>query len=133
MNGRVLALYKQIMSQPEGLPHREYRRLVRDYVREMSPDDIGVLRSREEEIEADGIEEQMLRKEIFLELGFMDVEAGFFARCRLDSPGIRTLIRERVEFTQHAKPAEIKRINAGDRGTLRALRRLYKGVWEEGK
>ena len=125
MNGRVVRLYKQIMSVPEGLPHREHRRLVRNYVREMSQDEVVDILRRRNEIEECGVDEYLLRRQVFLELGFMEAEAGFFARCRLDSPGIRTLVKERVEITQHATPAEIRRINEGDRGTLRALRRLY--------
>ena len=125
MNGRVLALYKQVMSVPEGLPHGEYRRLMRKHIRGMTQSEVAVILAREEEIEASSMEEWDLRRQIFLVFGFMSAEASFLARCRLDSPGIRALIKERVAVTRYGTSDEVKRINEGDRGTLRALRRLY--------
>ena len=125
MNQRVLRIYKEVMSVPEGLTGKEYKRLTHKYVGEMSTSEIDAVCSRADEIEERSWDEWRLRKTVFLELGFMDTEAGFFAKCRMDSPGIRTLLTERVEVTKHATDKEIKQINEGSRGTLRALNRLY--------
>jgi len=113
------------MSVPEGLSGAEHRRLTRRYVRGMDASEVGDVLGRADEIEEAGWDEFLLRKKIFLGLGFMDTEAQFFARCRLNSPGIRILIKERVEVTKHATDKEVVQINEGSRGTLRALFRLY--------
>ena len=125
VNESVVGLYKIVMSEPEGPNHIEARRLTRKYVREMSPDAVQRILDRTQEIEESAMEEFFLRKEVFMRLGFMEVEAAFFARCRLNSPGIRTLIKERVQVTKHATPAEIRLINEGTRGTLKGLTTLY--------
>ncbi len=99
--------------------------MVRRCVTSMSDSEKRNVLGREDEIVADAAEVFMLRREIFLELGFTGAEASVFARCRLDSPGIRTLIKMRVEVTRHATPSEIERINGGCGGTLRGLINLY--------
>jgi len=98
---------------------------MRKYVKEMSSDETYNILSRAGEIEEKAADEFYLREQIFLELGFMSAEAHFFARCRLNSPGIRTLIEERVKVTKHATADEIRRINEGDGGTLLGLNKLY--------
>jgi len=113
------------MAVPEGLTGKEHKKLTRKYVGGMSPSEVDDVVSRSDEIEEKSWDEWRLRKEILLELGFMDTEAQFYARCRLNSPGIRTLIKERVEVVKHATDEEIKQINEGSRGTLRALTILY--------
>lgn len=130
MNRDVLRIYKKVMAVPEGPTGREYRKLTRKYVREMSSSEVSDVLSREAEIEERGWGEWRLRKEILMRLGFADGEAQFYARCRLNSPGIRILIKERVGVTKHATDDEIRRINEGDRGTLRALFKLYGGKEE---
>lgn len=125
MNQRVLGIYKNVMAAPEGLTGKEHRKLTRKYIRVMSTSEVDDILSRSEEIEESGWEEWRLRKTIFLELGFTGAEAQFFAKCRLNSPGIRVLIKERVEITKHATDGEIRQINEGSGGMLRALRRLY--------
>ena len=125
MNGKILSIYKRVMSVPEGLAGAEHRRLTRKYVSGMSEGEVGNILGRIDEIEERSWDEFLLRKQILLELGFMETEAGVFARCRLNSPGIRTLIKERVEVTRYATDAEIKQINEGSRGTLRGLTILY--------
>ena len=125
MNQHVLRIYKRVMSVPEGLDSKGQRSLVRKHIREMSGDEIGSVLGRASEIEERSWEEWRLRKEILLQLGFMNTEAQFYARCRLNSPGIRTLIKERVGVVKYATDAEIKQINKGSRGTLRALTTLY--------
>ena len=126
LNQDVLRIYKKVMSVPEGLSGKEHRRLVRKYVREMDASEIDDIRSRSDEIEEQSWDEWHLRKEILMRLGFADAETQVLASCRLNSPGIRTLIKERVEVTKHATDEEIKEINEGSRGTLRALITLYR-------
>ena len=125
LNKRVLRIYKEVMSTPEGPTHGELRKQTRKYVREMSDDDKQAIWSRADKIESEAAEEFVLRKEIFLELGFSEPQAGFYAQFRLDSPGIRTIIKERVQITQHATSDEIQRINECVQGTLRGLTELY--------
>lgn len=124
-NKRVLRIAKEVLSVPEGPSGKEAKQLTRKYVREMSPDAVQHILDRRREIEERSIEEYMLRKEVLMELGFFEEEAGMYARCRMNSPGIRTIIKERVEVTQHATPEEIERIKAGDRGTMKGLMSLY--------
>jgi len=125
MNKRVLRIYREVMAVPEGPNHIEARRLTRRYVREMSPDAVQRVLDKQGEIEDKSMEEFFLRKDVLMELGFLEGEAAFFARCRLNSPGIRTLLKERVQVTRHATPEEIDRIKRGDRGTLKGLMTLY--------
>ena len=125
MNRRVLQLYNEIMSVPVGLPHREHRKMVRRYVTGMSASEREDILGRADEIEDSSVETFMARKQVLLELGFTEGEASIFARCRLHSPGLHTIIKERVRVTRHATDAEIERINAGCRGTLLGLERLY--------
>jgi len=125
VNERVLRIYAQVMSYPVGPSSAEYKRTMRKYVKEMSSDETYNILSRAGEIEEKAADEFYLREQIFLELGFMQAEAHFFARCRLNSPGIRTLIEERVKVTKHATADEIRRINEGDGGTLLGLNKLY--------
>jgi len=113
------------MSAPEGLTHNELRKQTRKYVREMSDGHKQDILSRADEIESEAAEEFVLRKEIFLELGFSEPQAGFYAHYRLDSPGIRTIVKERVQATQHATPEEIRKINDCIPGVLRGLMELY--------
>jgi len=125
LNKRVVELYNIVMSEPVGPSHIEARRLTRKYVREMSPDAVQRIMMRRLEIEEQAAQEYLMRLQVFLEFGFMEAEAQFFARCRLNSPGIRTIIKERVQVTKHATPMEIKLINEGVRGTLKGLMMLY--------
>jgi len=125
VNQDVLRIYKRVLAVPEGPDSKEHRGLVRKHIREMDEDAVNDILGREVEIEERSWDEFLLRKEILLQLGFMNTEAQFYARCRLNSPGIRTLIKERAEITKHATPQEVKQINDGSRGTLRALTRLY--------
>ena len=125
MNQDVLHIYKKVVAVPEGLSGAEHRKLTRKYVREMGASEVDDIMSREAEIEEESWDEWHLRKEILMRLGFSSSETQVLARCRLNSPGIRTLIKERVEVTKHATDEEIKEINEGSRGTLRALTTLY--------
>jgi len=125
LNKRVLTVYDYVMSLPEGLTHNELRKQTRKYVREMSVEHKQDVLSRADEIESEAAEEFVLRKEILMTLGFSEPQAGFYAHYRLDSPGIRTIIKERVQVTRHATPEEIRKINDCVPGVLRGLIELY--------
>ena len=125
MNRDVLRIYKRVMSAPEGLSGKEHRRLTRKYVREMGASEVEDIRSRAGEIEENSWDVWLLNREVLMRLGFSNDETQVLARCRLNSPGIRTLIRERVEITKHATDKEIKEINKGNRAVFKALRALY--------
>ena len=125
LNKRVLTVYKYVMSLPVGPTHNEMRKRTRRCIREMSDDEKCTVMSRADEIEDKAAEEFMFRKELLTELGFSETQAGFYANYRLNSPGIRELIHERVQITQHATPEEIRKINDAVPGVLRGLMELY--------
>lgn len=125
INRRVLTVYKRVMAMPEGPSGVEYRRDLRKQVRALPQEVKDDVLSRSEEIEERSWEEFYVRKDILLALGFTGSEAQFLARCRLNSPGIRELITQRVNITRFAKPQEIKDINAGYGSIVRILEQLY--------
>jgi len=124
-NRRVLAVYRKVMDLPEGPTGKEYRRELRMKVRQQPQEYKDDVLSRADEIDESAREDFENRREIFLELGFTRQEAHVFARCRLNSPGIRTIVTERVNVTRFAKPDEIRMLNDGDAGVVHALKRLY--------
>ena len=126
MNQDVLRIYKRVLAVPEGLSGAEHKRLVRKYVREMDEGTINDILAREAEIEERSWDEWLLNREILMRLGFSSDETQVFARCRINSPGMRTLIKERVAITKYATDKEIKEINKGDRAVFRALRMLVR-------
>lgn len=119
-NHRVLEVYERVMDLPEGPPSKEYQKMEKIRRKGMSP---GELEAEEEEAR----EVFQTNMDILLELGFAESEAQFLARCRLNSPGIRKLITERVRVTRFAQPHEVKWINEGAGDVLRLLIRLYGG------
>ena len=125
INRRVLGVYRRVMALPEGPTSTEYRKDVRRQVRDLPQEYKDDILSRAEEIEERSWDDFLARQDILLELGFTSTEAAFLARCRLNSPGIRTLIKERVTITRFAKANEIQLINDGDVGVLRMLKMLY--------
>lgn len=122
VNRDVLRIYKRVLAVPEGLSGKEHRRLVRKYVREMSLEEVEDIRSRSDEIEERNWDVWLLSKEILMRLGFSNDETQVLARCRLNSPGMRTLIKERVAVTKYATDKEIQAINNGNRVVFWALR-----------
>lgn len=98
MNGKVidLELYRFIMGQPEGLPHKEYRKTVAHYVTHMSDEEREDLRERRYEILEAWAEWVGDNYEILLRLGFNVVEAEILKDKRLTSPGMRNVIKIRV-------------------------------------
>jgi len=125
LNKRVLKVYDYVMGLPIGLTHNEMRKQTRKYVREMSEDERQAIWSRADVIEEKIAQDFVFNKEILMELGFSEIQAGFYANYRLNSPGIRQLILERVLLTRHATPDEIRKINEGVPGLLRGLMELY--------
>jgi len=125
VNRRVLAVYKRVMALPEGLPWREYRREMRRYIREMSEEEKQDILDRQDEIDENSQESYEANESIFLELGFTQGETNVFARCRINSPGIRQIIAERVAITRYATPEQIRMISEGDGSVLTALKLLH--------
>ena len=90
-------LYEKVLAQPEGMRHRVYRKMLARYVTTLSGfERVAVLRQREE-IESAEEEWKSLNFEVLRRLGFGEGEAGMLRDMRLDSPGMRTLIRKRAE------------------------------------
>jgi len=127
VNKRVVFLYDRLMAKPIGPTGKEYRRLTRSYVRKMAKEDREEILARADQIVEDAVEDYEENKSLLLELGFMKTECNIYARCRLNSPGLRTLITERVKVTRFAKSEEILQINEGNRGVLLALQMMYGG------
>jgi len=113
------------MALPEGLPWREYRREMRRYIREMSEEEKQDILDRQDEIDENSQESYEANESIFLELGFTQGETNVFARCRINSPGIRQIIAERVAITRYATPEQIRMISEGDGSVLTALKLLH--------
>lgn len=125
MNRRVLTIYKRVMDLPEGLSGKDYRRETRKRIRALPREVKDDVLSRADEIDESSWENFETRKQILLELGFTDSEAQVFARCRINSPGIRKAISERVAITRYAKPDEIRAINDGQGSILSGLMMVY--------
>ncbi len=92
-----LKLYRFVMSQPVGLRHSEYRKELAGYVSCLSEEQKADLRERRYEILeawADWIGDN---REILLKLGFSTQEAEMLCDKRLNSPGVRNVIKNRAE------------------------------------
>ena len=89
-------LYNVVMSQPEGLPHKFYRKALASYVTGMSDvERQSVLDQRDEiyNMEAEWME---LNEAVLRRLGFGEQEVLLLRDKRLDSPGVRNVIRTRA-------------------------------------
>jgi len=90
-------LYRFIMSQPVGLRHEEYRKELAKYVSTLTEEQKQDLRERRYEILeawADWTDDNL---EILLRLGFRYGEANMLRDKRINSPGVRRVIKMRVE------------------------------------
>lgn len=99
-------LYDKVLVQPEGLPHREYRKVLARYVSTLSEAERTDILSHRGEIEASEEEWRELNMEVLTRLGFSDGEASQLMDKRLDSPGMRILIRNRAEEVKKSLKAE---------------------------
>lgn len=99
MNGRKvdLELYRFIMRQPPGSRHSEYRKELARYVSQMSEADREDLRERRYEILENWAEWIGDNYEILRRLGFSTQEAEMLKDKRINSPGMRNVIKNRVE------------------------------------
>lgn len=98
MTGKLdLELYRFIMRQPVGLPHNEYRKELARYVTSLSEAEKQDLRDRRYEILEAWAEWTDDNYEILLRLGFNTKEADKLRDKRINSPGVRNVIRVRVE------------------------------------
>ena len=99
MNGKKVdvGLYRFIMGQPIGLRHGEYRKDLARYVTTLSDEAKEDLRERRYEILEAWAEWCDDNYEILLRLGFNTIEAEMLRDKRINSPGVRNVIRNRVE------------------------------------
>ena len=100
MNGKKkldLELYRFIMRQPVGLRHSEYRKEVARYVSTLTDAQKEDLRGRRYEILEAWAEWTGDNYEILLRLGFNTQEAEMLKDKRINSPGVRNVIKNRVE------------------------------------
>ena len=99
------SLYLKIMSAPEGLPHREYAKALGRYVSTLSEEERqAVLRRRDEILDAEQ-EWKELNEGVLLRLGFTEDEAGTLYDKRLDSPGMRMLLKVKCEVEKLKRKA----------------------------
>jgi len=99
-------LFKQVLSQPEGMNHKEYRKALGRYISTLSEFERFQIQSRREEIEAAEAEWKELNHSVLRRLDFSEAEAGMLMDKRLDSPGMRLLIRKRAEEVKKGRRAE---------------------------
>ena len=99
MNGKKvdLELYRFIMRQPVGLRHGEYRKELARYVTTLSESVKADLRERRYEILEAWAEWIGDNYEILLRLGFNTREAEMLRDKRINSPGVRNVVKNRVE------------------------------------
>jgi len=90
-------LCDKVLSQPEGMRHKEYRKVLARYVSTLSEDERNDIISRRDEIEDAEDDWRELNFEVLTRLGFSEGEAAQLMDKRLDSPGMRTLIRKRAD------------------------------------
>jgi len=90
-------LYKRVLSQDEGMNHKEYRKVLARYVSTLSEVQRADILSRKDEILAAELEWRELNSEVLTRLGFNEVETGMLCDKRLDSPGVRMLIKRRAD------------------------------------
>lgn len=99
-------LYDKVLSQPEGMAHKEYRKVLARYVTTLTEEERQGIQARRNEIEDAEDDWRELNFEVLICLGFSDGEAVQLMDKRLDSPGMRTLIRKRAEDVKKGLRAE---------------------------
>jgi len=93
-------LYRFIMSQPVGLRHDEYRKELARYVSTLTEEQKADLRERRYEILEAWADWTDDNYEILLRLGFNTKEATMLRDKRINSPGVRNVLKMRVEETK---------------------------------
>lgn len=99
-------LYDKVLAQTEGMNHKEYRKVLARYVSTLTEEERLDILSRRGEIEAAEEEWRELNMEVLLRLGFNETEAAMLCDKRLDSPGMRILIRRRADEVKRGLRAE---------------------------
>lgn len=89
--------YKYVMSSPEGLQHREYRKGLARYVTQLPESVKQDILSRRDEIVVSEFEWRRRNSIMLSQLGFTPSECEMLADKRMDSPGMRNVIKLRVE------------------------------------
>lgn len=96
-------LYGQVVSQPEGLRRPVYLKQLRVYVKAMTPEARALILARRDEIMEAFSEWKELNFLILTRLGFTEAEAELLKDKRLDSPGMRNVMRVRREEIANVK------------------------------
>ena len=89
-------LYNAIMSQPEALPYKFYRKALQSYVTGMTKEERQAILDRSDEImqlEAEWLE---INEAVLRRLGFSEQEVMMLRDKRLSSPGMRHVIRTKA-------------------------------------
>jgi len=92
-----LGLYRFIMGQPVGLRHEEYRKELARYVSTLTEEQKADLRERRYEILEAWAGWTDDNYEVLLRLGFRPSEASMLRDKRINSLGVRRVIKMRVE------------------------------------
>lgn len=99
-------LYAKVIAQPEGMAHKEYRKVLARYVSTLTEEQRSDILARRRRIEEAKEEWEELNNEVLLRLGFGEGEAAMLMDKRLDSPGMRMLIRRRADEIKRGLRAE---------------------------
>ncbi len=89
-------LYKLVMSMREGLPFPLLRREIQKYVRTLTSQQKQAILDRRQEIVNAWLEWKDSNHYILMHLGFSDAEAAMLDDKRLQSPGVRNVLRNRA-------------------------------------
>jgi len=91
-----MGLFKLIMSMREGLPFPLLRKEIQKYIRTMSEEAKQDILNRRQEILNNWVEWKDANHYVLTHIGFTDAEADMLDDKRLQSPGVRNVIRNRA-------------------------------------
>ncbi len=97
-------LFKLVMSMKEGLPFPLLRRELQRYIRAMTEEQKQDILNRREEIVNKWSEWKESNHYILVHVGFNDAEADMLDDKRLQSPGMRNVIKNRAIELGYLKP-----------------------------
>lgn len=89
-------LFKLIMSMREGLPFPVLRKEVAKYIKTLTPEQRQEYIDRRDEILDEWSEWKESNHWVLMRIGFNDIEADLLDDKRLDSPGVRNVLRNRA-------------------------------------
>lgn len=97
-------LFKLVMGMREGLPFPVLRREVQRYIRGMTEEQRQDILNRRQEIVNSWVEWKESNHYILTHIGFTDAEADVLGDKRLQSPGVRNVMRNRAVELGYLKP-----------------------------